>query len=271
MRSFGWLACAALVVVSCSAKNGNSDAVDQGSDANEAETNAESLSASFLGGSGTGTGILATGGELVVGDSHFQGLGDAAKAVFSPAGCLVVTDAPAQHTATYVFSGCTGPYGLVKITGTVTVDYSSTGPTELTLNYAAKGLAINGATIDWTATANITASGAMRDMQWNGMFSGTTRHGRAFSRTNTKHYTWTVGVPCLSVTGSSDGTVTGHELKTTIVSWSQCAGSCPEAGSEISIEDVTAKQTYDLKYGSGSATYTPPDGKSVTYTPLCSL
>ena len=59
-----------------------------------------------------------------------------------------------------------------------------------------------------------------------------------------------------AVTRSADGTVTGKELKTDIKSWSQCAGSCPEPGSEITITDVSANQVYDLKYGTGDATAT---------------
>lgn len=263
----------ALVASACVVKStdGENAAVSGGADSQETEGSVESLSSAFVGGSGSGSGMLASSSDLVSGDQSPQGLGDTAKAFFQPSGCLVVTDDPATKTATYVFSGCTGPYGITHVTGTVVVTYSSSGPTQLTLGYSATGLEINAATIDWNATANITANGMARDMVWSGHFTGTTGHGRAIERTNNKEFKWTVGVPCLSVSGTSDGTVTGRELKTTIKSWSQCARSCPEAGSEITIVDVAASQTYDLRYEATDAVYTGPTGKSITFTPACAL
>jgi hypothetical protein len=231
------------------------------------------MATSFIGGDGQGV-RLATGHELspmMGGEMQLDNVGDAAKAFYKPAGCLVVTDDTANLKATYKFADCTGPYGLVHITGEVDVTYSSSAANQLTVNFSATGLKINRSTIDWTATANVTANGTARDMVWDGKFNGTTAHARAFQRTNHKEYKWTVGQACLAVNGSSDGTVTGHELKTDVTSFSICKGGCPEAGSEIKITDVTANKVYDLKWNAGDATYTGPDGKSINYTPICSI
>lgn len=248
-------------------------AVDDGTDANGAESDAENLATTFIGG-GSGGGVgLASAEELSpsAGGIHAASLGDAAKAFYQPAGCLVVTDDPAAKKATYAFSNCTGPYGLVHVTGSVVVGYSAASANQLTLSYQASGLKINASTVDWTASAVITATGLQRDMVWDGHFTGTTRKGRAIERTNHKDYKWTVGVKCLAVTGNSDGTVTGHELKTDVINFSMCQGSCPEAGSEIKITDVTSSKVYDVKWNASDATYTGPDGKSVNYKPLCAL
>jgi hypothetical protein len=261
----------ACLVSACALKttSDSNESVSGGSDAQETEGNVEALSSAFVGGTGTGSGMLASSSDLVSGDQSPQGLGDAAKSFFQPSGCLTVTDDTTTKTASYVFANCSGPYGINHVSGTVTVTYSSSAPTQLTLNYAATGLKINAATIDWTAKADITANGSARDMVWAGHFTGTTGRGRAFERTNNKDIKWTVGVPCVSVSGTSDGTVTGKELKTTIKSWNQCAHSCPEAGSEISIIDVAANQTYDVKYDANDAVYTGPAGKPYTFTPAC--
>jgi hypothetical protein len=249
-----------------------SEAVDQGSDANAAESDTESLSTSLIGGSGTQLS-LASVGELTPGEGDLgpANLGDAAKGFFRPAGCLVVTSDPVAKSAKYVFSDCTGPYGQVHITGEVDVTFSSSAANQLTVNYSATGLQINRHVIDWSATANVTSSGLARDMIWDGKFNGTTAHGRAFSRTNRKEYKWTQGQACLSVTGESDGTVTGHEIKTDVIDFSICKGGCPEAGSEIKVTDVSVNRVYDVKWNAADATYTGPEGHSVDFTPLCAL
>jgi hypothetical protein len=83
--------------------------------------------------------------------------------------------------------------------------------------------------------------------------SGTTARGRTFTRTNDKTIDWTVGQPCITVSGESDGTILGVELKTTIVSFSRCAAECPQSGSEITVEDVKNGTTIDIKYSGGPA------------------
>ena len=256
----------------CASKNDSSTSSDDenvngGSEASDTEGNAESLSSSLVGG-GSGTATLASVGDLS-GGLHTDDIGAKAEAFYQPAGCLVVTDDVAKKEATYAFTDCTGPYGLVHITGSVIVGYDVESGSELKLTFSTTGLQINGATIDWTATADITVAGNDYAMIWAGHFTGTTKSGRAIERTNTKTYKWTEGVACLAVTGSSDGTVTGRELKTNIINFSRCADACPASGSEINITDVPDNKTYDLKYGTDTATYTGPAGGMITYKPLC--
>src|SRR5262249_2346911 len=125
----------------CASKNNDTSsdpsAVDEGSDANQSESDTESMATSFIGGDGHG-GRLATGHELspmMGGELQLDNVGDAAKAFYKPAGCLVVTDDTANLKATYKFADCTGPYGLVHITGEVDVTYSSSAANQLTVNF----------------------------------------------------------------------------------------------------------------------------------------
>jgi hypothetical protein len=256
----------------------NPDAIDEGSDANEAEEGAGNVGSSLIGGDSTGLApasqeeLSMSASEAAAGGGsiHSLAIGDAAKRFYQPAGCLVVTSDLVARSAKYDFSDCTGPYGLVHVTGEIDVTWSSSGPAQLTLNFTASNFKVNQATIDsWQASADITATGSDRDMKWNGHFTGTTKRGRAFERTNTKEYKWTVGGTCLSVDGTSDGTVTGHELKTDVINFKKCLGACPEAGSEIKITDVTANKVYDVTWNAADATYTGPNGGTITFKPLC--
>jgi hypothetical protein len=250
------------VVAGCAARNEAQLASDSSGaeDVNGTESDIESLGTSFVGSDGqsVATQSLVGGGDLkvmsgptTVGIPGFT---------FLPAGCLVVTEDTAKSSATYAFNGCTGPLGLVSLTGTVTVGWQL-APSQVTLNFAATGFQINRATIDsWQATAIITSNGSQRSMAWNAMLSGTTGSGRPFNRTNQKSVQWTVGVACLSASGQSSGDILGANLQTTVVTWQRCADSCPQAGSEITVKNLDKGDSIDIQYDGGPTAELTLDG-----------
>ncbi len=223
-----------------------------GSDSAQVESDSESFASMFAssGSDGSLTPSSFSGGDLTT-----QGL-PGATANFPnlyPAGCAVETSDLASKTNTYVFTNCTGPWGFSKINGTVTVTYSSTGADNLTLNFSATNFELNRATIDsWKASAVITATGNDRDMVWNGTFSGTTGAGRAFNRVNAKDIKWTVGQQCIAIDGQSTGDVTGKNLTTKIITYQRCAAECPEANSEINIQNNDNGNDIDIKFLGGA-------------------
>ncbi len=256
------------------------EAVTSGSDVTDVESNALSVASSISGGTADdSSGLTIMSQTLGGGGKSAQALGDAAKAFYQPAGCLVVTDDTATSTATYAFTNCTGPYGLVNVDGTLTVGYDAPSATELKLSFTIDapftltGAGGKSATItDWQATADITASGTdltTRTLQWNGRLQGTTRRGTAFDHSSTWMVSWTVGGDCVSESGSSSGSAGDLSVSTTVTSFQACAGSCPASGSEIKITDTTDNASYDLTYGTDTATYTSPAGKMYTYVPPC--
>ena len=229
-------------------------------DVNGTESDVETLGTSFIGSDGqsVATQSLLGGGNLKVAS------GGATVGIpgftFLPAGCLTETEDTAKSTVTYAFDGCTGPLGLVELTGTITVGWQVAG-SQLTLDFSASGFQINRATVDnWQATAVITSNGDQRSMDWNAQLSGTTGSGRPFNRTNQKSVQWTVGVACLSASGQSSGDILGANLQTTVVSWQRCADSCPQAGSEISVKNVDKGDTIDIKYDGGPTAELTLDG-----------
>lgn len=253
-------------------KNEGADAAATiGAETSGVEANVESLGASFVGSGADDDHALAVyaaglGGTLP--GARPEDAGDDAKKIFSPDGCLTVTVDAAQHSATYAFDGCRGPYGLVTLTGTVTASYVISTANSASFSFSASKFQINGATVDWSASANVTWDGTKRTMDWQGSITGTTKSGRTFDRVNTKSYAWDTSTQCLTANGSSDGTITGDELKITLKDFTICAGACPQAGSEVNVADVTTGKDYDLTYGDGNATYTGPRG-AVTFDLVC--
>jgi hypothetical protein len=249
-------------VSGCAARNAAQLASDTSGaeDVNGTESDVESLGTSFVGSDGQS---LAT--QSLIGGANLKLMGDPTTVAvpgftFLPAGCLTETEDAAKSTETYAFNGCTGPLGLVELTGTVTVGWQVAG-TQLTLDFSAQGFQINRATIDnWQATAVITSTGNQRSMIWNAQLSGTTGSGRQFNRTNQKSIQWTVDVACLSASGQSSGDILGANLQTTVVSWQRCADSCPQAGSEITVKNLDKGDSIDITYDGGPTAELTLDG-----------
>jgi hypothetical protein len=275
------------------APSGSTTAADTSGaeDVTETESNVEALGVSFVGSDGQSV-AMASVAATAPGDPGF---------FLQPTGCVQVTADALTHQATYVFSDCTGPLGLVHLDGTITVGWTlQVSPVTLTLNYATQNFKINGATItSWQATAVITeplttvvdaglaaldgaaavldagvatsvdAGVSAREMTWNATLSGTTASGRPFVRKTTKGLKWTVGQACLSVSGTSDGTISGANIQTTITNFDRCASACPQAGSEISVTNVDNGDSIDIQYDGGPAALLTINGKSTTIALLC--
>ena len=257
--------CLVLLSAACASKNSSTLASDTtgAEDVTSTESDIESLGSSFVGSDGqsavTKSAFAPSGGEVQLENTMTTGNPGF---YFIPAGCETTTVDTTAQKATYVFNGCTGPLGLVELTGTVNVSWTLAG-NQLTLDYSSTGFRINRATIDsWTATAVVTASGQQRSMTWDANLAGTTGRGRAFTRTNHKVLQWTVGVPCLAVSGQSTGDILKAHLQTTITSWQRCADSCPQAGSEINVKNLDDGDDVDIKYLGGPSADLTLNGKT---------
>jgi hypothetical protein len=233
------------------------------------ESDVESLGTTLVGSNGQSVATASTNGAGAVKPLDNTTTASNVGAWFQPAGCIEATVDTTAKTATYVFSACTGPLGLVELDGTVEVAWTDS-PGGVTLNYSAEGFKINRATLDsWKASAVVTASGSARHMVWSAQLSGTTGRGRTFTRTNDKTIDWTVGQPCVTVSGQSDGTILGVELRTTIDRFSRCASECPQSGSEITVENVKTGGSVDIKYDGGPEAVLTVDGTSTDIGLAC--
>lgn len=268
------LSALALAVLSaaCAAKNPSLASDTTGAeDVNGTESDVESLGTSFVG--SDGQSVVTSSFAPRAGEIQLEGVTSVGNPgfYFQPAGCETTTVDSSNQKASYVFNGCTGPLGLVEITGTIDLTWQVTSG-QVTLNFSAQNFQINRATISsWQATAVVTPSGNARTMTWNAQLSGTTGSGRSFSRMNQKTLQWTVGVECVSATGQSTGDILKADLQTTVVSWKRCADSCPEAGSEITVKNLDDGDSIDIQYLGGPTANLTIDGKSEEIGLACGL
>jgi len=239
---------------------------EDGTDSAAAETDTEVLTSSLVSATAAGGSVSLSSTDLSGGTLGAAGAG--AKAIYRPKGCLTVTaDAPAK-TVTYVFAGCLGPNGLGRLTGTLVATYA-VADEKLTLDIVGTDLTLNRSTVDWTSHAEITASGADRQMLWKATLSGTTARGKEFARTNAKTVTWRYGEKCFGVSGVSEGNVRGRYLRTEIANFKRCQGTCPEAGGRITIANKNDKVKVEILFdGTSAATYTGPRG-SIRFDLAC--
>ena len=248
---------------------------EEGVDTSAAESDAQLLTASLVSASATGIGLASV--DLASGDLGTNDVGDGAKAIYFPRSCLTVAHDAATQTVAYTFAGCIGPNGLFGITGAVSARYSVSAE-QLHLEIAADDLTINGATVDWTATADITSTSAERTMTWRAELAGISAGKRAFTRTNEHTIRWRLGDRCVEVSGMSNGTIrrgdppsdAGREIRTEISDFRRCGRGCPEADGKITVTNVSTNTSVELRYdGTNLATFVGANGREMTVRMLC--
>ncbi len=236
---------------------------EDGTDASEVESYASALSATF-----TLPSTDLTSGMLVTAASKTQGF-------FAPAGCLVTTVDTPTATVTHEFKNCAGPWGLLRVNGSVRVTYLSTivdGQNALKLEVTGTGLTLNRATLDYHATAIVFAKGLARRMKYASQLEGKTAHGRTASRTTDWTVAWSVGEACLAVDGSAEGNITGRPLKTTVKGYRRCRGGCPEKGGEIDVLNEKTGNSISIHYNGGSsATFTGVHATPMDFVVACGI
>lgn len=242
-----------------------SQLVSDGESTQEAESQATAL-----------TSALQLGPTAVLGDrlSPDQAVAraDEAASAFRPAGCVKYDKS--GTTLTYTFAGCTGPFGLVKISGEVAVTYKAVAGEQdtrgIALDVKATNLSLNRANVTFEAAASLSGNRTSRTMTWVGTVRGTTGRGQSFERQSSWTLGWTLGGNCLALDGHAEGDVAGRILVTDVNALKRCANSCPEAGGKITVQSKESGKSVTLEFdGDDSATFTDANGKASNLPLLC--
>ncbi len=178
-------------------------------------------------------------------------------------GCAKVTQNGTDVTITY--TDCTGPRGLVHVSGVLDVAITVSGTT-ITAHGTSSDMQINRANlvIDATATYTVTGTSKTLTVQTNG--SGTGPRGNEIEHQGNYTVTWDAASQCRSIDGQWQ-TDLGVRERSNDVSLSRCDGGCPTgtlthhflAGASLTI-------TFD---GTATATWSASNGKSGTVALSC--
>jgi len=161
---------------------------------------------------------------------------------YEPADCYSATAAGA--TVTYELNDCTGPFGYVHVTGTVEVTYR-VGSGGLGFDAETTDLAIDEATVSFTASGEITSEGDARTLTISTDGTVTGRRGHVLTRTGDYTSTWDPTTECLAIDGSWMTTVDEDTWTTTISGFEKCGTSCPADGGRIAWEGPRASLTVE--------------------------
>ena len=252
-------------LVACGAKDDDTtpassststELIENGADGNDASSNVQSL-----------TRALMPEMQTVMGGT--AGAPGAASTLFSPSSC--VGKDQQGDVITYTLTGCSGPFGLATVTGTVTVTVKPAAGPGVTADIVGTGLQINKGTADYTASAVLTFAGTKRNMSWNGKTTGKTGRGRAYERTGSWTLAWDVGGECVSIDGTATGKIGEKETETTVTGFQKCKDACPASGTLV-VKDAASGDQISLTYdGSDRAKFTGVRGGTGSVALLCGL
>jgi hypothetical protein len=192
--------------------------------------------------------------------------GGGAKTNWQPAGCVTATEN--QNVVTYALNDCTGPYGLVHVTGTVVATFSADSAgihAELQTN----NLHINGATMTLDSKADYTVNGPAKSLTVNTDGSGTGSFGNTITRSGKYTLTWNDATACATLDGAWSTGIDNATWSTSISNYAQCVAHCPTSG-VLSHTGGLSKVTWTVTFdGSAQAKWTSSRGPSGTFGLLC--
>jgi hypothetical protein len=149
---------------------------------------------------------------------------------FQPAGCL--TSTRSGSVVTHVFDDCTGPYGRLHLTGTVTPTWSL-GTTGVSVAHASQGFQINGAVVDLAVTATYGYENGVYTWHRVGTMDGSTADGLPIDHTVDTTTAWDATALCITRNGNSSTSIEGRDFSRQITGYERCGVGfygCPSAG-----------------------------------------
>lgn len=172
------------------------------------------------------------------------------------------------NVATYTMNSCTGPYGLLLVTGTLTATYTVSvvgGTPSVTVNLAATGIKVNGMTVDVATTAKISGPTNNRSASVTSTSKAVTARGNTITHAGMYDATWD-GM-CMTLTGSFSTQTPGNSYATVISNYKKCQNACPTQGTVIF---TTLANTLTITYSGGKmAKLVLNGGKEQTLGLLC--
>jgi hypothetical protein len=186
---------------------------------------------------------------------------------FNPSGCGTAVATGAN--VVIHFNDCTGPRGLLHVTGeldlAVSVDTAG-----IHIHGTATGLEVNSATLDIDSTATYSVSGTTKSLAVMTTGTGTGALGNDIDHTGDYTITWDTTTQCASLDGSWSTTLsntTASATRSNQVNVMRCAGGCP-TGTVVhtGLRGFTLTINFD---GTSVADWSTSTGKSGTFNLTC--
>jgi hypothetical protein len=256
------LALVTTTLVGCKQQTGDLDSLDAelAVDSTNVSQGESEILSSAVDGSEAATGVTAAPLATPQGTADWIAAHAAAK--FSPAGCATVTESGLTDTIT--FADCTGPRGLLHLTGSIAITVSAGASGAIDLSASATDLEVNNATISIDSTAVYTVSGTSKSLAVTTQGSGTGPLGNTIQHDG--QYTASWDATCGSIEGSWS-TEVGAAQRSTTANVMKCANQCPTGTiTRDTFRGHTITVTFD---GTAVAKWTTSTGGSGTVDLTC--
>ncbi len=166
-----------------------------------------------------------------------------APSFFSPAGCATATTS--GTTATVTLNNCRAPYGLAGVSGSYSLTFTELSPTSGTIALTSQAITDThgrAITLSSTATYNVDGSVVNLAIKSSSTFQAADVNATVVRRANESTLVITQGSRCLTHNGRESITLNDQTWTVDTTDYTRCLGQCP----------------------TGTFTFTPPDGNTVT-------
>ena len=179
-----------------------------------------------------------------------------------------MTTSQTNNVVTYTLANCTGPYGLVHVTGSVVATYTADSA-GIHAAVVTNGLQVNGATMSLDSTADYTVNGTAKKLVVSTSGSGTGAFGNSITRQGGYTLTWDDASQCGTLDGAWSTVIGTATWSTSIDNYAQCKARCPTSG-VLSHTGGLSKTTWTVTFdGTASAKWASSRGRSGTIGLFC--
>lgn len=202
----------------------------------------------------------------------------AAEAVASeqwwPSGCATRAKDSTNPAVVHVhLQDCTGPFGMRKHTGDITVVFSKTAGGLLHAQATSSNMTVNGKAVSWSGAADVVVSGTTRTVDYNGAWTRENARGETVSHTSDITIVIDTATQCRTANGTSVTLVGDRKIDSTIKDYKMCKTAegfdgCPTG--TITHSNAAADKTLTIQFdGSSQAQVTGPKGNTVGVGLVC--
>jgi hypothetical protein len=244
-----------------------------GSDARQTNTEGGSASAALdSNGSASTEGALlyaSVAGTEVAVSANEAAISAAAslKSQYSPAACVINASVSA-NVLSYSLKDCTGPWGLVHVSGDVVVTFDKQ-PGSIHAGLKVTDLTVNGASFNLDSNATYTVAGPSHKLVVQTDGDGVGFFGTKLARHGSFTFTWDSAAKCATLNGDWSTTIGNDTWATSVDNFQQCKGVCPASGT-ISHTGGISGVTITVKFdGSADAKWSSDNGKTGDLLLLC--
>lgn len=183
---------------------------------------------------------------------------------YQPAGCATVTQTGATIKA--VYADCTGPRGLVHVSGELDLVVTVSLQGAITAHATSTALQVNKAELTVDATGTFSTTGTSHQLVVSTTGSGVGPRGLPIEHEGNYTVTWDTATQCHTLDGQWS-TEIGARTRSNDVTMSRCAAGCPTGSiAHTFLRGQSVTITFD---GTPTATWAGSGGRSGTIALAC--